>query len=50
MRAVQETSAGGGAPANVESAHPHRYALADFGLTGEQLDERFGGYLRSAHS
>jgi hypothetical protein len=23
----------------------HRYALADFGLTGEQVDERFAGYL-----
>jgi hypothetical protein len=22
----------------------HRYALADFGLTGEQVDERFAGY------
>jgi Sulfotransferase family len=22
----------------------HHYALADFGLTGEQVDERFGGY------
>ncbi len=28
----------------------HRYALADFGLTGGQVDERFAGYLRSAHS
>jgi hypothetical protein len=23
----------------------HRYALSDFGLTGEQVDERFAGYL-----
>ena len=22
----------------------HRYALADFGLTGEQVDERFAGH------
>jgi hypothetical protein len=29
--------AGGGRPV-------HRYALADFGLTGEQVDERFAGY------
>ena len=25
------------------AAPRHRYALADFGLTGEQVDERFGG-------
>jgi hypothetical protein len=24
----------------------HRYSLADFGLTGEQVDERFGGDTR----
>jgi hypothetical protein len=29
-----------GAPAPARPAH--RYALADFGLTGEQVDERFG--------
>ena len=35
MRALHAGSAtGGGAPA-------HRYALSDFGLTGEQVDERF---------
>jgi hypothetical protein len=44
MRAVSEAGAGGTA-GNAESARPHRYALADFGLTGEQVDERFGGYL-----
>jgi hypothetical protein len=22
----------------------HRYALSDFGLTGDQVDERFAGY------
>jgi len=25
----------------------HRYALSDFGLTGEQVDERFAGYHRA---
>jgi Sulfotransferase family len=25
----------------------HRYALTDFGLTGEQVDERFAGYHRA---
>ena len=34
MRALRARSAGPGAPA-------HHYALADFGLTGEQVDERF---------
>ena len=34
MRALRARSAGPGAPA-------HQYALADFGLTGEQVDERF---------
>ena len=24
----------------------HRYSLADFGLTSEQVDERFGGNTR----
>jgi len=39
MRALASGAggAGGGRPA-------HRYALADFGLTGEQVDERFAGY------
>jgi hypothetical protein len=23
----------------------HRYSLSDYGLTGEQVDERFAGYL-----
>jgi hypothetical protein len=31
-----------GAPADVRPAH--RYALSDFGLTGDQGDERFAGY------
>ncbi|HXW47602.1 MAG TPA: sulfotransferase [Streptosporangiaceae bacterium] len=34
-----EASAGDARPA-------HRYSLADFGLTGEQVDERFGGDQR----
>ncbi len=43
MRALHADAAGGaGRPA-------HRYALADFGLTGEQVDERFAGYL-GAHA
>ena len=42
MRAVQGTAAGrDGGPG-------HRYALADFGLAGEQVDERFAGYLSEA--
>jgi len=36
MRGLREQSAGAARPA-------HRYALADFGLTGEQVDERFQG-------
>jgi hypothetical protein len=33
------------ATASESSARPaHRYSLADFGLTGEQVDERFAGY------
>ena len=40
MRALRDRSAAAGRPA-------HRYALADFGLTGEQVDERFAGYLRA---
>ncbi len=27
------------------AAPPHRYTLSDFGLTAEQVDERFAGYL-----
>src|SRR5262245_63113015 len=50
MRAVQagapRSAAGGPAPAASGSAVPrHQYALADFGLTAEQVDERFAGYL-----
>jgi hypothetical protein len=32
--------------ANGEGRPAHRYALADFGLTAEQVDERFGGNTR----
>lgn len=39
MRALQAES-GGGRPA-------HRYTLSDFGLTGEQVDERFASCLDS---
>jgi hypothetical protein len=28
----------------------HAYSLADFGLTAEQVDERFAGYARWLHS
>ena len=38
MRRLHAGSAGPARPA-------HRYALSDFGLTGEQVDERFAGYL-----
>jgi Sulfotransferase family len=37
MRELHRPSAAGGAPA------AHQYTLADFGLTGEEIDERFGG-------
>jgi hypothetical protein len=40
MRALQAGSAAGPGPA------PHRYTLADFGLTAGQVDERFAAYLR----
>ena len=36
MRGLHERSGGGARPV-------HHYALADFGLTGEQVDERFRG-------
>jgi hypothetical protein len=39
MRLLVTQSAAG------EARPAHRYALADFGLTGEQVDERFAGYL-----
>jgi hypothetical protein len=37
MRAVHTPRAGRDAPPR------HQYALADFGLTGDQVDERFAG-------
>jgi Sulfotransferase family len=42
MRRLQEQNASTGRPA-------HHYTLSDFGLTGEQVDERFAGYL-GAHA
>ena len=54
MRTVQQGSAAMGAADGRGAAPAHRYALADFGLTTEQVDERFGGYAdawpRAAHS
>jgi hypothetical protein len=43
MRAIQAAGAGAGG-----AGPSHRYALADFGLTAEQVDERFAGYLAGA--
>jgi hypothetical protein len=49
MRAMHEESQGtepggvGGGPR--DARWRHRYSLADFGLTAEQVDERFAGYL-----
>jgi len=43
-RAAMEALRAHSAPAAVGPAH--RYALSDFGLTGDQVDERFAGYLR----
>jgi hypothetical protein len=54
MRAVQHASADVGAAGSRGAAPVHRYALADFGLTSRQVDERFGDYAsawpRAAHS
>jgi len=41
MRTLHRQSDRGG------STSAHRYTLADFGLTGAEIDERFGGYLRA---
>ena len=41
--AVHALQAGAGAG---DARPSHRYSLADFGLTGEQVDERFGGDTR----
>jgi hypothetical protein len=43
-RAAMEALRAHSAPAGVGPAH--RYALSDFGLTGDQVDERFAGYPR----
>ena len=40
MRALCEQSPG-------TAGSGHRHALSDFGLTAEQVDERFGGYHRA---
>ncbi len=53
MRALQagagRAAAGGWARGTAGSAVPrHQYALADFGLTAAQVDERFAGYLGTA--
>ncbi len=40
MRVLCEQSAGPAGPS-------HQYALSDFGLTGAQVDERFGGYFHA---
>jgi sulfotransferase family protein len=42
---AMRASHGPGATGGVRSAH--RYTLADFGLTGEEIDERFGGHQRA---
>ncbi len=42
--AMAAVRAGGAAG---DAVPAHRYSLADFGLTGEQVDERFAGYLGS---
>jgi hypothetical protein len=53
MRAVQAAGARSDALSPREPPAPgavraHKYALADFGLAGEQVDERFAGYLSTA--
>jgi hypothetical protein len=47
VRALHAGSAAGG-PGGGSGAGGHRYALADFGLTTGQVDERFAGYLRES--
>lgn len=47
MRALHaQSTAGRSGPAR-RPGSGHRYALADFGLTAGQVDERFAGYLHS---
>ena len=50
MRGLLAASPGAPAAPAGERAPAHRYALAEFGLTGEQVDERFGDYRWAAHS
>src|SRR5262249_23396608 len=47
--AIRVAAGQGGEPGG-QARPAHRYTLADFGLTGEQVDERFVGYLRWLHS
>ena len=42
MRALQARNLSG------DARPSHRYALSDFGLTGEEVDERFAGYPHAA--
>ena len=45
MRALAAESVGLGGGVRRDASWRHRYSLADFGLTAEQVDERFAGYL-----
>jgi sulfotransferase family protein len=52
MRALCAQSGGGREARGRDKQSPgsgqgHQYALSDFGLTGEQVDERFAGYHRA---
>ncbi len=52
MRAMQAESTRGGASSGGGAARGagrgHQYSLADFGLTAEQVDERFASYLSAS--
>ena len=53
MRAVQRDSQGNAPSAGRTPGAArlrHQYALADFGLTAGQVDERFAGYLSATGS
>ncbi len=45
MRAMAAESVGPGGGVGRDASWRHQYSLADFGLTAEQVDERFAGYL-----
>ncbi|HWF81008.1 MAG TPA: sulfotransferase, partial [Streptosporangiaceae bacterium] len=45
MRAMTAESVGPGGGVRRDASWRHQYSLADFGLTAEQVDERFSGYL-----